>query len=379
MRALWIRRWCAAIAATGLLALGTVGLAASPASADTRTDFWVFCNFNGVSATIDPIKDPGSTTAGHFHDFFGNTTINQNSTPSTLQSVGVSGDSNPYTSCTTATDTAAYWFPRLLLGPGESQTYGPSGYPCFADPNSAYSHYTVCHGASIRAYYGGDQSNPSLIYSATPFGSEEIGGTPDATGPPANLQGISFACGGSTPDEPYPYDCSPYINLSGDQNGVVIRVDMPRCWNGQDPNVYTNFQYPTGTGQYDTNCPSLYPHLLPMVNPRLHTGIVDPCAGLSYDGKCTLTDEQNCLNTPGCTPYAPNFNFEQSDGSILPWYDAHADFMNGWQYGNHNAADGGTDTLGGLDDLENDCLLGASSVTCPANPHTGPNSDNMPT
>ncbi len=62
VRALCVKRWRTAIAITGLLALGTVGLPASPASADTRTDFWIFCNFNGVSATIDPIKDPGSTT-----------------------------------------------------------------------------------------------------------------------------------------------------------------------------------------------------------------------------------------------------------------------------------------------------------------------------
>jgi hypothetical protein len=54
---------------------------------------------------------------------------------------------------------------------------------------------------------------------------------------------------------------------------------------------------------------------------------------------------------------------------MKPWYQAHGDFMNGWQYAPQ-------DNPGGLDDLIVDCLITAAS--CPVNPHTSP-TYNMPT
>lgn len=384
----------AALLASFCLALAGFAVLASPAQADTGTDFWVLCNFTGISKTIDPIVDPGSITTGHFHDFFGNNKINANSTPSTLQSSGAlttsDEDTNSKTSCTTATDTADYWAPTLLIGPGETQDYGPSGYPCAADTGSGSpgSGWRVCHYANIRAYYSRGGASPSKIYGVTPFGTENVAGNAGATGPPASGQypQVQFACGGSSPEEPYPYNCAQagYNNPSTDEDGVVIVVDMPRCWNGLDATNRANFAFPTGGTKYSITCPTGNLDLLPLVNPRFHTGILDPCKGLSYDASCYLSNvEAHCTSdTTTCTqaPYsAPNFGFEQSNGSELKWYAAHADFMNGWQYGDHNSNDEVTDTMGGLNDLENDCLLGASSVTCPSNPHSGPNVDNMPT
>lgn len=326
----------AALAAAVVAVLAT----AVPAAAATTDNFWVHCAYTGMTATIDPIVNPGSTTTAHYHDFFGNTTVDQNSTPASLQAAGTGA-----TSCTTSTDTAAYWAPELELLPGETQTYGPAGYPCttLANGNQA------CHSAYIRAYYGlGGVARTGI--TSIPSGMETVGGSSAATGPqPVNQ--VDWSCGGSTPFEQYPYDCSPYINVGNGQDGVIMRVIMPRCWNGSDPTNRANFAYPPGTGG---NCPAGYTHVLPLINIRWHTGIVTPCPG------------QSC---PAGSQVSPAFGFREADDSLMPWYQLHADFMNGWQYAP-------TDNPGGLDDLVKDCLITAGS--CPVNPHTSPAS-NMPT
>src|SRR5687768_13204207 len=49
----------------------------------TGANFVVSCGFTGQRAAVDPIVSFGGT-ADHVHDFFGNTTINANSTYDTL-------------------------------------------------------------------------------------------------------------------------------------------------------------------------------------------------------------------------------------------------------------------------------------------------------
>lgn len=341
-----MRRWLFGPLTAVLLVAGVV-LPPLTAHADNGNgiDFWIRCNYSGISGTFDPIVDPGSTTTAHFHDFFGNTTVNPNSTPTTLQNAGIGA-----TNCTTSTDTAAYWAPTLTLGPGETQTYGPAGFPCQTDAAGL----RACHYANIRAYYSRFGEAGSGLANL-PFGMETVGGDAQATGVQSQAQ-VEWACGGTSPEESHPYDCTPYINLAGDQDGVVMIINMPRCWNGLDPTNRGNFAYPT-SGSTAPPCPSNFPTVLPVVNVRFHTGIVTPCPG------------STCL--PGNTQ-TPDFGFELANGTMMPWYQAHADFMNGWQYGDHGTGD----KLGGIDDLVHDCLqLG---LTCPINPHTSP-VNNMPT
>jgi hypothetical protein len=326
--------------------LATVGLTftAAPAMAATVTNFWIHCTpVSGAVGTYDPIVAKGSTSTDHYHVFFGNTGINPNSTPSTLQAAGIGA-----TTCTTSTDTAAYWAPQLELEPGLTQTYSPSNYACFTLSNGN----EACSYTGIRAYYSLANASRSAITNI-PFGMEVIGGSSIATGPGNH---VSYACGGSTTFETYPYDCSPYLDPTPGafQDGVVIRVDMPRCWNGADPTQRANFSYPSS----GITCPSGFPKLLPLVNLRFHTGIVDPCG----DG----------VSCPQGAANIPLFGFRNADNSLKPWYQAHADFMNGWQQGDH----GTSDNLGGLDDLVHDCLQLAGS--CPANPRTQGGA-NMPT
>lgn len=323
------RRWRAA-----LLALAAVAacLPFTPATALTATtNFWVHCLPTGQVATIDPIVDPGSTTTSHYHVFFGNTALDQNSTPASLQAAGAGA-----TSCTTATDTAGYWAPELELAPGTVQNFSPPGLPCQPLPNGS----EACAYTNIRVYYGTGGTARSAL-TGVPAAAEMIGGDHAATGPQP-LSHVSFACGGSSPAEQYPYDCAGYVNTTGnaDQDGVVIDVKLPRCWDGLGTAI-TDFSYPpcaAGT------------KILPLISERFHTGIVDPCPG------------QSC---PAGSKVTPGFGFRMADDSLMPWYDAHADFMDGWQAGD-----------GGLTDLVGDCLI--SALPCPVNPHTSPTS-NMPT
>lgn len=333
----------------GVLVLAAAGLLAgmAPAAAVSATDnFWISCAYTGQSATIDPIVDPGSTATEHFHDFYGNLSVTPDSTPATLQAAGRGA-----TSCTTATDTAAYWAPTLVLGPGETQTYGPAAYPCTMDAAAL----EACHYSNIRAYYS-TGGTPRTALTLIPDGEETVGGDHAATGPqPVNQ--IGWSCGGSTPFEPYPYDCTGKIALSSDQDGVNLRVVFPRCWDGTGTQP-ADFAYPAN-GTAISSCPAGYGKGLPLINVRFHTGIINPCLGETDP----VTGAQ--VTCPLGSSVPPNFGFELADGTMMPWYQAHGDFMDGWQNGE-----------GGLADLVTDCLIDA--LPCPVNPHTSPTS-NMPT
>ena len=69
--------------------------------------FTVTCAFSHASRT-DPIVMPGMTNMSHLHEFFGNTTTDQNSTGATL----LAGS----TTCNDSNDLSAYWVPALFQG-----------------------------------------------------------------------------------------------------------------------------------------------------------------------------------------------------------------------------------------------------------------------
>jgi hypothetical protein len=66
--------------------------------------FVVKCDFSHRDQ-VDPIVDFGKATSFHMHDFFGNTTTDENSTYQTLRAGG--------TNCDDPQDTAAYWTPTV--------------------------------------------------------------------------------------------------------------------------------------------------------------------------------------------------------------------------------------------------------------------------
>lgn len=83
-------------------------LAATPARTTPRhpTLFATKCTY-AFSAQVDPIVAPGMNPSAHQHDFFGNTSTNENSTYDQMQA-GTS-------TCGLLADTAGYWTPSLLM------------------------------------------------------------------------------------------------------------------------------------------------------------------------------------------------------------------------------------------------------------------------
>ena len=68
--------------------------------------FVVKCGYvENSRAAVDPIVDFGINPSHHLHDFYGNTTTDENSTYQTLRAGG--------TTCDDPGDTAAYWAPTL--------------------------------------------------------------------------------------------------------------------------------------------------------------------------------------------------------------------------------------------------------------------------
>src|SRR5215211_4427392 len=81
----------------------------------TGANFVVSCGFSHQKQ-VDPIVDFGKNPSFHMHDFFGNTTTNENSTLDTLRAAASQPDNG--TTCepkpgTELGDTAAYWIPTV--------------------------------------------------------------------------------------------------------------------------------------------------------------------------------------------------------------------------------------------------------------------------
>jgi hypothetical protein len=100
-------------ATLSVLAAGMATASAAPGTSSPQVNqnrngggngFTVTCDFSH-SARVDPIVMPGMTTMGHLHEFFGNTTTNENSTGASLLTGG--------TTCNDQNDLSAYWFPAL--------------------------------------------------------------------------------------------------------------------------------------------------------------------------------------------------------------------------------------------------------------------------
>lgn len=200
--------------------------------------FILRCNYVR-SLQVDPIVSPGVFPSAHLHDFFGNTMIDQNSTPA--GSVGAA------TSCGFSKDSAAYWAPAAYRTDTGAQVV----------PQFTF------------AYYFGTNATP---VSHFPVGLEMLAGDHNATAPQGK-QIISWSCGngnGSSPVLDHPYNCLTMPGVTSTQ-GVVAIVKFPYCWDGTGttPADVTYGQHsPTPTGA----CPASFPIKLPQVQIHEHFG-----------------------------------------------------------------------------------------------------------
>ncbi|MDP9241871.1 MAG: DUF1996 domain-containing protein [Actinomycetota bacterium] len=261
-------------AAVLIVATLFLGLVPQVAQAGGRGAFVVDCTYSH-SLQADPIVAPGVSPYGHLHDFFGNRTVDANSTYESMEAAT--------TTCDEWDDTAGYWSPAGFL-----------------------------NGVQIsplrqRIYYFG---NAGGSVQTIPEGLKMIAGDHDAASPAANPN-VSWNCGGSSPSSAHPYNCSPYAGGNATVDGVTGYVDFPQCWDGVnlDSSDHVSHMAYEGSG----GCPADHPVLIPRLRLRVHFGIWDPCVGA----------------TP-CGPSDPDTNVKLTLSSG-PYYTLHADFWNIWK------------------------------------------------
>jgi hypothetical protein len=102
------------VAATAACVMTLLWWKAPAASGQDETvpneeSFVVKCDFSHRDQ-VDPIVDFGNPKSFHMHDFYGNTTTDENSTYDTLRAGGTQPGG---TNCDEPGDTAAYWAPTL--------------------------------------------------------------------------------------------------------------------------------------------------------------------------------------------------------------------------------------------------------------------------
>ena len=190
------RSTIAAVSITAGIA-GALILSAMPAQAHPGHDgnqgnrqggggFTVQCDFSH-SATVDPIVMPGHAAMSHLHEFFGNTTTNENSTGASL----LAGS----TTCSDSNDLSAYWVPAL------------------------YQDGTRVAPVSARVNYEGRGAN----VTAFPAGFMALTGRTDQTAAwGCATRGAQPTFGTSVATVP---TCDPGSRL-------VAQITFPQCWDG---------------------------------------------------------------------------------------------------------------------------------------------------
>lgn len=226
-----------AVAGLVLLASLLVGPTVAVAADGSPGQFVIRCRHSHTLAD-DPIVLPGLPGESHLHDFYGNTTVNADSTVESM----LAGS----TTCRVPSDTAGYWAPAVYL-------------------NGRLTTPPV-----MRVYYLGVKGQP---VETIPPGLEMIGGNRSATSATDNPH-VRWYCGETasvkTPRRPAPYDCTPWAQDHAFVDGIVAIVDMPSCWNGVGLEP-TDVVYPVAG-----RCTVDFPHVLPRISQRIHLGVMSP-------------------------------------------------------------------------------------------------------
>lgn len=205
-----------------ILAMALILVAAFSMNASAESSegtFIVRCN-PVKTGFIDPIVSPG-TTSMHLHQFFGNSSINPNST---LASMTSSGAAN----CKDTKDTSATWMPALEKPDGTVAT-----------PEFSYDYYKT-----IPTSYSTTRAFPPdfrMIAGGANF--SKIGGKWD--------------CREGSPSGSSPIPLCPNGHLQ-------VRLKFPNCWDGvnlDSPNHMSHVVYPVKNA-----CPSGFPVKLPLIN-----------------------------------------------------------------------------------------------------------------
>ena len=224
---------------------GATQVAATPAasSAESKGVFIVNCPFSHRKQ-VDPIVKPGplGTFSAHMHDFFGNRSIDSNST--------FASASGAATTCGLSGDRAGYWTPTLISPTGSMVT-----------PRRVLIYYR-----NVPATYGTTTAFPPdfrLIAGGVGVGPPRAGWSCDQEA--SNMQAAPVSCGSGL---------------------MVLHVRFPNCWDGRNkdtPDHRSHVKYATGS-----SCPSSHPVKLPEI--FLHARFQPGASGPGYrlaDGTVT--------------------------------------------------------------------------------------------
>jgi hypothetical protein len=303
---------------SGLLALGTLGLALvlaavglppQPASAipQNQAVFSVKCDLTHT-APDDPIVFPGQPGRSHLHAFFGNGSIDADTTTRSL--VGAAS------SCHNGmgeVDKAGYWVPGLLDG-GRAVRGAPGEH-------------------RIDAYY--TVLGKNLPVRPMPFGLRMIAGDAKATRPQP-LQVTSYDCvrfpnGGEITNR---FSVMPTCPAG---SYLSARIMFPSCWDGRNldsPDHKSHMAYPVRE-----RCPVSHPVSLPVLSFRVRwkdvRGVPSPRLSLASGGQFSmhadfwnawspsamqwlvtncLNGTRNCANISRSQISAPTGSFPSGDG-----------------------------------------------------------------
>ena len=147
----------------------------------------------GQVNNVDPIVMPGMPAMSHYHQFFGNTSTNENTTVASLLA-------NRTTTCSNRADFSAYWAPQLWQG---STAIAPTNM-------------TVLYAKTVTS-----------AVVAHPAGLVLIAGNAKAV-EAQDLAIVAWYCGNNVQNaSATPQVCTRNQDLVG-----LIR--FPECWNGKD-------------------------------------------------------------------------------------------------------------------------------------------------
>ena len=179
--------------------------------------FTVQCDFSH-SATVDPIVMPGHAAMSHLHEFFGNTTTNENSTGASL----LAGS----TTCSDSNNLSAYWVPAL------------------------YQDGTRVAPVSARVNYEGRGAN----VTAFPAGFMALTGRTDQT--------AAWGCAtrGAQPTFGTSVATVPTCDAG---SRLVAQITFPQCWDGTSLDSADHISHLViATGNV---CPTSHPVRVPQV------------------------------------------------------------------------------------------------------------------
>lgn len=210
------------------------------AAPDVVGAFRFICNASHL-AYVDPIVFYNRRST-HLHQFFGNTTVNSQSTYRSLRSRGES-------TCNNALNRSAYWLPAMLNG---------SGGVVIPDYISIYYKRLPASSPLCQKY--------ATACVATPRGLRYVFGW-SMTNPAAQPTGAAyFNCDGPTAKPGhYPDIVTAAANCpTGNKLGAII--NSPNCWDGKNldsADHRSHMAYTSYGGWGYPKCPATHPYLIP--------------------------------------------------------------------------------------------------------------------